>query len=139
MLTLNELVKMSERMRRLNSRLVKVVGYKTGKDKRGSPTAVAKTYTPLEYTLAGHRITRSKDQNKYVSSIKFLDRRLHVKVSCSCPDYMYRWEWANNEHGASDIIYGNGEAPDYTNPPYRPGLCKHLLALRSLIKVKHGV
>lgn len=139
MMTLNELVRLSERMRRLNSRLVKVVGYKTGKDKKGIPTAVAKTFTPLEYSLRGHRIIRSRDLNKYVSSIKFLDRKYRVRVSCSCPDFMYRWEYADNLVGAADIIYGNGDPSDETNPGYRPGLCKHLLALRTLIKAKHGV
>ena len=139
MMTLNEIVRLSERLRRLNSRLVKIVGYKTGKDKQGVPTAVAKTWTPLEYSLGGHRFIRSRDLNKFTSSSKFLDRKMRVRVSCSCPDYMYRWEYANNLVGASDIIYGNGEAPDETNPQYRPGLCKHLLALRTLIKTKHGV
>jgi len=139
MMKLDKLVRLSERMRRLNSRLVKVVGYKTGTGKDGIPTAVARTYTPLEYSLGGRRIMRAKDKNKYTSSIKFLDRGLHVRVSCSCPDYMYRWEYANNLVGASHIIYGNGEAPDETNPQYRPGLCKHLLALRTLVKEQHGI
>ena len=52
---------------------------------------------------------------------------------------MFRWEYANNLVGASDIIYGNGDPPDETNPKYRPGMCKHLLALRTLIKAKHGI
>lgn len=141
MMTLNELVRLSERMRRLNSRLVKIVGYKTGKDKQGIPTAVAKTYTPLEYKLGlgGPRIGRASDQAKYVSSIKFLDRKMHVRVSCSCPDYYFRFEVANHLVGASDIIYSTGEMPDQSNPEYRPQLCKHLIRLRTLIKEKHNV
>ena len=135
---LNYLVSKSNRLRKLNARLVRVVGYKTGFDKKGIPTAVAKTYTPKEYTIGG-RLVRAKDQNKYVSSIKFLDRSLNAKVSCSCPDYMFRWEYANAQAGASDILYGNGEAATTTNPGNQVGLCKHLLALRALIKEKNGV
>lgn len=135
---LNQLVSKSDRMRKANSRLVRVVGYKTGFDKQGRPTAVAKTYTPREYT-SGMRLVRAKDQNKYVSSVKFLDKQLSCKVSCSCPDFMFRWEWSLAQVGAADIIYGNGEPPDVTNSEHRPGLCKHLLALRALIKTKHGI
>jgi hypothetical protein len=36
---------------------------------------------------------------------------------------MYRHEWALAQVGAADIIYGNGEPPDSTNPDHRPGLC----------------
>lgn len=135
---LDQLVSKTDKMRKLNARLVRVVGYKTGFDKKGLPTAVAKTYTPREYTL-GMRLVRAKDQNKYVSSIKFLDRSLNVKVSCSCPDFMFRWEFALAQAGAADIIYGNGEPPDITNADQRPALCKHLLALRALLKDRNGV
>lgn len=135
---LNQLVNKSDKMRKANARLVRVVGYKTGFDKKKIPTAVAKTYTPKEYVI-GMRLRRARDQNKYVSSIKFLNKKLDVKVSCSCPDYMYRFEWANAQLGASDIIYGNGDPPDVTNAEHRPGMCKHLLALRTIIKERHGV
>lgn len=135
---LNQLVSKSDRLRKANSRLVRVVGYKTGLDKLKRPTAVARTYTPREYTI-GMRLRQAKDQNKYVSSIKFLDKELNVKVSCSCPDYMFRFEWANAQAGASDILYGNGDPPDETNPNHTPGLCKHLLALRNILKERHNV
>jgi hypothetical protein len=136
---LGKLVSLSESIRKINARFVKIKGYKTGMDKNGVPTAVARTHTPLEYTI-GRRVVRARDQNQYTSSIKFLNKKYDVKVSCSCPDYMYAgWEYANHEVGASDIIYGNGEPPLIKNPDLRPGLCKHLLALRQLIKEKHGV
>lgn len=123
MKTLGDLVRMTERMRRINARFVRIIGYKTGIDKNGVPTAVAKTFTPLEYTI-GHKVVRAKDQNRYTSSIKFLKKgTMNVKVSCSCPDYCFRFEFANHTVGASDIIYSNGEPPDETNPNYNPGLC----------------
>lgn len=134
---LAKLVNSSDKMRKANSRFVKLVGYKAGRDKKGLATAVCKTFTPKEYKLG--RVVDAKDKNKYVSSIKFLDDKLNVKVSCSCPDYCFMWEVANHRHGASDIIYSNGEPPLEKNPNNRPGLCKHLLALRAFIKNKHGV
>ena len=139
MKTISELVRISDRIRRINARFVKIIGYKTGVDKNGIPTAVCKTFTPLEYTVT-KRVVPAHDTNRYTSSIKFLQKGTrYVKVSCSCPDYMYRWEFANAQVGAGDIIYGNGDAPDETNPKYNPGLCKHLLALRTKVKDKHGI
>jgi len=134
---LAKLVNASEKTRKINARFVKIVGYKAGRDKDGLPTATAKTYTPREYKSG--RVVESHDKNRYVSSIKFLDKKLNVKVSCSCPDYCFRWEYANHRQGASDIIYGNGEPPVETNPNLHLGLCKHILALRALVKQKHGV
>jgi len=138
MMKLGELVRRSEPLRKINSKLVRLVGYKTGVDRNEIPTVVCKTWTPLEYII-GNKIRRSADQNKYTSSIKFLDRKYNIKCSCSCPDFMYRWEWANNQVGAADIIFGNGDPPDIQNPGHVPGMCKHLLRLRTEIKRRHGV
>lgn len=136
---LDALVSKSTRLRKLNATLVRVIGYKTGRDKKGFATAVAKTFTPKEYNVH-HKLVQAKDQKPYVSSVKFIDKRLNVKVSCSCPDYVFAgWEYANHTVGAADIIYGNGEPPNEKNPEMRVGLCKHLLALRTIIKEKHGV
>lgn len=55
-------------------------------------------------------------------------RKMDVKVSCDCPDFMYRFEVANNKKGASNITYSNGKDPNIRNPNKRPGICKHLLA-----------
>lgn len=138
MMTLDAIVKASLPMRKLNARLVKVVAYKTGRDKQGLATAVAKTYTPQEYNMQ-KRLVSARDQNKYVSSIKFIDKKLHVKMSCSCPDFCFRWEYALHARGAADITYSNGEPPTDTNGEERPGACKHLIALRALVLGKHGI
>lgn len=125
----------TDKVRRINARFVRVIGYKAGRDKKGFATAIAKTYTPQEFK--GGRVVPSADKNKYVSSIKFLDEKLNVKVSCSCPDFCFRWEYNNHKAGAADIIYSNGEPPTVMGTSI--GLCKHLVALRLLIKNKHGV
>jgi len=136
---LKALVAKSEALRKINSRFVKVVQYKAGRDKKGFAVAMAKTYTLREVNV--HRkLVNSRDTNRYVSHVKFLDKKLNVEVSCSCPDYMFGgWEWSNAQVGAAQIIYGNGEPPDIRNPGHKPGLCKHLIALRALIEKKHGI
>ena len=135
---LNYLVRRSEAMRKVNAGFVKVVQFKAGRDKKGFAVALAKTYTRREVNIH-RRLVNSRDQNRYVSSVKFIDKKLNVEVSCSCPDFMYRWEYALAQVGAAQIIYGNHEAPDYTNPGHKIGLCKHLIALRLLILKKHNI
>jgi hypothetical protein len=139
MMKLDQIVQASLPLRKLNAKLVRVVAYKTGRDRAGLATVVAKTFTPKEYNLQ-YRLVNARDQNKYVSSIKFLDKKLNVKVSCSCPDFVFAgWEYSLHERGAAEIIYGNGEPPNEKNPEHRPGACKHLLALRTVVKQKHGI
>jgi len=61
-------------------------------------------------------------------------KSMYVKVSCSCPDFMYRWEYALWEAGAADIIYGNGQPPVDTNAARVAGVCKHLIFLLTTVK-----
>lgn len=135
MMNLDKLVSKSEPLRKINARFVKVVAYKAGRDKKGFATAMAKTYTSQEVNVH-KKVVTSKDQNRYVSSFKFLDKKLHVECSCSCPDFMYRFEFNLARVGAARIIYGNGEEPTMY---HEIGLCKHLIALRAIIKKKHNI
>lgn len=64
--------------------------------------------------------------------------RYDCVVDCDCQDYRYRWAWANKQRQASKVGPGsmNGalnRAPRSTNPTNRPGLCKHLIALKEFI------
>jgi len=66
---------------------------------------------------------------------------LECIVDCSCPDFRFRWAYANTQQDAS--IIGNkslnkciNRAPTKMNPKQRPGLCKHLLALTNYLKTK---
>ena len=133
---LDQLVKSSEALRKINARFVKVVAYKTGRDKKGLAVAMAKTYTLHEVNV--HRkLQNARDKNKYVSHVKFLDKKLNVEVSCSCPDFLFRGEYRLAEAGAAQIRYSNGEPPTVNDMGL--GMCKHLIALRELIKKKHNV
>lgn len=134
---LAKLIAVSDKLRKINSKFVKITGYKNGWDRKGIATAICRSYSPREYSNG--RVVPAKDLNKYTTSIKFLDKQLNVKVSCSCPDFMYRWEYANHRIGVSDIIYSNGEPARETNPLNRPGGCKHILALAQFVKDRHGL
>ena len=59
-------------------------------------------------------------------------------VDCTCPDFRYRWAWANKQRGAARIGPQSmnqciDRAPRITNPSGKVGLCKHLLAARNYI------
>jgi hypothetical protein len=63
------------------------------------------------------------------------------KVDCSCPDYKYRWAYANaaqqaGEVGGDSLNRSNGNAPVKTNPGKKPSLCKHLVALKDYLRTK---
>lgn len=92
------------------------------------PMAVAQVYS-LD-VMNGKRSI-----NKYVTNVIFRKSE-RVKVSCSCPDHMYRFEWALWKKGAADLVYSNGEAPDITNPGYLGGCCKHVVALWFFLETK---
>jgi len=64
--------------------------------------------------------------------------QLPVEVDCMCPDYRYRWAWANHQKKAGPIGKNSlnqciRRAPRKTNPQGLPGLCKHILATRDFI------
>lgn len=65
-------------------------------------------------------------------------QQLECIVDCTCQDFKYRWAWANKQRGSSQVgprsmNHAWNQAPRITNPTGRPGLCKHLLALKDYI------
>lgn len=65
-------------------------------------------------------------------------QHLECLVDCTCPDYKFRWAWANKQRGsgqvgASSMNQAWNRAPRKTNPSGKPGLCKHILAARRFI------
>ena len=125
-------------MRRESAGYVKTVQFKTGKDKDGHPYAAAQTYSTMVVNV--HRkVVPAQDRNKYVSKITYLDKKLNVKLMCTCPDFMFTWEVALAKAKAADIMFSNGEPPDERNPGYVAGCCKHIIALRGTIKKKYNI
>lgn len=63
---------------------------------------------------------------------------VHGVAVHNCPDYKYRWAWANKQRGSSQVGVASlnqawNRAPRITNPGSVPGLCKHILAAREFI------
>jgi len=95
---------------------VKLVGVKVGKSKTlQKPKAICQSFT-------------NGDRIKYSTSLTFMGGD-KVVMSCSCDDFMYRWEYALAKKGGAEIRYGNGEHPGTTNPGLAIGCCKHTIAL----------
>jgi hypothetical protein len=66
---------------------------------------------------------------------------LFCEVDCGCPDYKYRWAYANAHRDAGPLGWkslnkSNGSPPRLTNPKLRPGLCKHLITLKDELNRK---
>jgi hypothetical protein len=76
---------------------------------------------------------KAPDRTKYVNSMEFHGED-RVKLSCSCSDFTFRWEYALAQKGGADIFYSNGEPPVDRNPQMKPGCCKHLVALILMAK-----
>ncbi|AQT28705.1 hypothetical protein YOLOSWAG_227 [Erwinia phage vB_EamM_Yoloswag] len=133
-LSMAALMKSSPRLMKENALECYVSNYKRGKTPKGLPFATAKVRhkDPLRpnKTVRLHEcmFLALDDPNKPISKQK------RVLASCGCENYVFMWEYANAEHGAARIIYGNGEPPGFTNPAHVPGLCKHLLALADVIR-----
>ncbi len=65
-------------------------------------------------------------------------QHIPCEVDCSCPDFKYRFAWADKQRGAAKIGPQSmnkciNRAPVHTNPANIPGLCKHILAARDYI------
>jgi len=65
-------------------------------------------------------------------------QHLECEVDCGCPDFKFRWAWANKQRGSSRVGPSSlnqawNRAPRITNPSGKPGLCKHILAVRDFI------
>lgn len=117
-----------ERERRAGKVLVKNLKFGVSRT-LGIPKAIANTYSKDSPTF---RATYSK----YTTFIEFLPQKKHLRVSCSCSDHLYRWEWALAQKLASYITYSNGESAATTNPKGLPGCCKHVIALHWAVEAR---
>jgi len=123
-LTLAQLIKNTEKMRKYRSDDIVIKGIKKGKTKNGRAVIHAIMSSGSDKTKSYQTwITiMTEGQNRIPPNQK-------VQVQCSCDDYIFTWEYANAAHRAARIFFGTGEAPDFKNPGLEYGLCKHLYAL----------
>lgn len=134
--TLQQLIKTTPRLMLEGSADVVLSSTKKQKTKTGKPaySAIAVTkdqYKPNAKERKHECMIIGLDADK-----KIYSRGQKVVCSCSCENYVFMWEYANAKYGASQLIYGNGDRPGFTNPSEVPGMCKHLVALTDRIKAK---
>lgn len=132
-LTFDQLFSVSEPKRVLRSKTV-----------RGPPLDVEamKDGVFYHFNFKSFPSTTGKRQKGYIKFFKPKKKipleKVECLVDCTCPDFRYRWAWANKQRGSSvvgakSMNQAFNRAPRVTNPRGRPGLCKHLLALRDFI------
>lgn len=132
-MSFDRLLRVSEPKRLVRSRTVK-----------GPPLPID-TYADSEYWSFNFKANPSTEGRRHHGYIKFIKppsprplEQLDCMVDCTCKDYRYRWAWANKQRGSGRVGPGTmnqawNRAPRKTNPTGKPGLCKHILALRDFI------
>ena len=92
----------------------------------GKGKAVCRSHTPRETSV------------KYTTSVEFEGHGpdAQVLLTCSCPDFKFRWEVALTKQGGSRILYSNGESHVIQNPQEKPGCCRHAFAFIKLLQRK---
>lgn len=129
-LTFKEILTQTPGNRRELAQFVKITYLKYGKSKKlGVPKAICQSYSQ------DRDKTGKVKKFKYVTMIEFYKDN-KVKVSCSCADHLYRWEYALVRKKASYFTYSNQEKPVETNPRLIPGCCKHVIQLYRVLKAK---
>jgi hypothetical protein len=132
-LTFDQLVSVSEPKRVMRAKTV-----------RGPPLDV-EAYDDSVYYVFNFKSFPSTTGRRHKGFIKFFKpksqkplEKIECLVDCTCPDFKYRWAWANKQRGSSvvgpkSMNQALNRAPRITNPRSRPGLCKHVLALRDFV------
>ncbi len=129
------IIRRTPKQRIADAQYVRILAEKTGHDKQGRAFYAAQTVS-THNRLPNGKLVRAHEKTKYVTVVSFRDSKLNVMVSCSCPDFTYRWEVALAKKKAATIEYSNGEDPIMTNPAMVPAACKHLVAVYNKIKSK---
>ncbi len=134
MLTLPQIYAKTDQLRKINAQYVKLLKIKKGYNSQGKAYIVAWSHSTKTVNKDGF-VVQGISSNKYITAITFLDKRLHVLLSCSCPDFLYRQEVALHKKKAAEIEYSNGELPNVTNPLMIPYMCKHCVSVYN--KIEH--
>jgi len=136
-LTFDKLFRMSEPKRVYRSFTV-----------RGPPLEID-TYQDVVYYIFNFKANPSTTGLRHRGYVKFFKpknknpknvplQHLECLVDCTCPDFRYRWAWADKQRqssvvGSQSLNQAWNKAPRKTNPYGKPGLCKHILATRQFL------
>lgn len=127
--TASQLLKATEANRRAKAEHVVLTGVKPGYRKDGSPKLNAVAYSTHN---ADGTPNKDKTRHRLVIYSTNNKQRLnggHIKVHCTCSDFMFTYEWVLTQLGAADLINATNEDPGIRNPSHRPGVCCHLYRL----------
>lgn len=133
-LSLKEILRHTPRLFANNSLNVEAHRVTKLKTKTGKPTVKGIMWTNDKYRP--NKVKRYHET--YIVGLddnqtKKLFKHKKVLVQCSCDSFTFTFEYANALHGASYLIYSNGDAPVFMNPGNMPGACKHLVALMRIV------
>ena len=124
-LSLKQLLNATPALMRNNAKFTGVKSLRHANTRNGMPAIRAKVWsqTGRNKQVYSCDVIAKEDPDKPIY------KQSKVLVSCSCENFMYTWEYANNHWGAAKIKYSNGEPPTVTNAGLHPGMCKHLVCL----------
>lgn len=121
---MKQVIKNSPANRREKANFVMIKKVKLKTLPNGAPLVMAQTSSKVTSTGKGKP---GGSINTYVTSVEV--RGKYVILSCSCPDFMFTWEFALNKQKAARIEYCNGEHPAERNPTLLAGTCCHSIRL----------
>ncbi len=127
MLTATQIMQKTPLSRRRGSEYVRIKEVKLVKK---GERRIARAKTSSTHDINGNK--KAGGFTTYVTSVEPLGR--YVKISCTCDDFLFTWEYALEKQGAADINYSNAEPPIEKNPRLIGGSCKHLYKFLSLLK-----
>jgi hypothetical protein len=137
-LSLKALVRGTPKLYKYNAREVVIESLAFKKTRSGLPAAQAVCYSlDSPYGKAEKGVRKHKQTVIGLDSqTQPISKQRRVLVSCSCEAYVFNLEYANATYGAGKIVYGNGDAPNFTNPGQAYGLCKHLYTVAEALITK---
>ena len=138
MLTFNQIKALLPRIKLLNAKYTMVTNPRVGFDKKsGLPFFIAQTYSTKVYDpKLKTMVPNPRVNERYLTEIHTLDKKGHIELSCSCPDFLFRHEVALFDKDAAQVEYSNGDYPKITNPLLKPTCCKHCLSFYTLLHSK---
>jgi hypothetical protein len=96
------------------------------------PMIISRTITAIPDEEERHHYQMVRPRNASYRGTLF--KCPAVVIECDCARFLFMWEWALHHHGAAEILHSNGDAPDYMNPEYIPGCCKHQYIMLNFIR-----
>jgi hypothetical protein len=118
------------------TKIKRIIGVRECEDD-GSVIGFATTYSTHSYNKRKDTWVRKTSPELYETAVVVDKKRKYVELQCSCPDFKYRHEVALHENGASDLVFSNGNEPDFTNPSHKPACCKHCFRLYKTLSDKY--